>query len=55
MSVVIQGQFSLLTVLNSEFSFSLAICHTMVKEPSLPHYLPIPIAEYLDAFISQGY
>ena len=30
-----------LTGLNSEFSFSKIGCHTKVKEPSLPYYLPI--------------
>ena len=30
-----------LTDLNSEFSFSKTSCHTKVKEPSLPSYLPI--------------
>ena len=30
-----------ITVLNSEFSFSLSGCHTKVKEPSLSYYLPI--------------
>ena len=38
-----QGQFLSggLTGLNSEFSFSLAGCHTKSKEPSLLYYLPI--------------
>ena len=30
-----------LTGLNSEFSFPLTGCHTKVKEPSLPNYLPL--------------
>ena len=38
-----QSQFFMrsLTGLNSEFSFSLTVCLTKVKEPSLPYYLRI--------------
>ena len=30
-----------LTGLNSKFYFSLTSCHTKVKEPNLPYYLPV--------------
>ena len=34
---------SILTGLNSEFSFSQTGCLTKAKEPSLPYYLPIVV------------
>ena len=51
---VTQGQFfkQRLTGLNLEFFFSETSCHTKVKEPILPNYLPI-IDGRIDACLSQ--